>query len=60
MPSQDSRAVDALSKSDVKSEAENTPIGDVDEFKTPPTSPNAKKTSTCRQLQEKQARGGDS
>ena len=29
------RAVGALSKSDVKSEAEKTPIGDVDEFKTP-------------------------
>ena len=40
MPSQDpvTRAVDALSKSDVKSEAEKTPnLGDVDDLKAPPT-----------------------
>ena len=56
MPSQDSvtRAVDALSKSDVKSEAEKTPnLGDVDDLKAPPTSPNAKKTRTHHPSQEK-------
>ena len=39
MPSQDSvtRAVDALSKSDVKSEAEKTPnLGDVDDLNKQP------------------------
>jgi hypothetical protein len=56
MPSQDSvtRAVDALSKSDVKSEAEKTPnLGDVDDLKALAASPNAKKTRTRRPWQEK-------